>query len=163
MNRDRTNWPRCLLWHGWLPGLTSGSSGSPWAVASSDLACHNLEMALGPYPLSTHSTWHPFWIRMMPKIWLMMSLSPLMSGQMVVGNLSLILMLRLRGLELLFILQLSSLIVIIGAMLRILMASKRVALTFSRGSLAPHSRFRELSIGVLFLPCKHIRGFVSTT
>ena len=60
MNRDRTNWPRCLLWHGWLPGLTSRSSGSPWAVASSDLACHNLESALGPYPLSTHSTWQPF-------------------------------------------------------------------------------------------------------
>ena len=61
MNRDRTNWPRCLLWHGWLPGLTSRSSGSPWAVASSDLASHNLEKALGPYPLSTHSVWHPFW------------------------------------------------------------------------------------------------------
>ena len=61
MNRDRTHWPRCLLWHGWLPGLTSRSSGSPWAVASSDLASHNLEKALGPYPLSTHSTWHPFW------------------------------------------------------------------------------------------------------
>ena len=61
MNRDRTHWPRCLLWHGWLPGLSSRSSGSPWAVASSDLASHNLEKALGPYPLSTHSTWHPFW------------------------------------------------------------------------------------------------------
>ena len=37
------------------------SSGSPWAVASSDLVSHNLEKALGPYPLSTHSPWHPFW------------------------------------------------------------------------------------------------------
>ena len=61
MNRDRTNWPRCLLWHGWLPGLSSGTSGSPWAIASSDLASHTLEKALGPYPLSTHSAWHPFW------------------------------------------------------------------------------------------------------
>ena len=61
MNRDRTNWPRCLLGHGWLPGLTSRSSGSPWAAASSDLASHKLESALGPYPLSTHSTCHPFW------------------------------------------------------------------------------------------------------
>ena len=59
MNRDRTNWPRCLLWHGWLPGLTSRASGSPRAVASSDLASHSLE-ALGPYLLSTHSVWHPF-------------------------------------------------------------------------------------------------------
>ena len=61
MKRDRTEWSRCLLWHGWLPGLTSPSTGSPWAVAASDLACHNLEKALGPYPLSTHSAWHPFW------------------------------------------------------------------------------------------------------
>ena len=64
MSRDRTNWPRCLLWHGWLPGLTSRTSGSPWAIASSDIASHSLENALGPYPLSTHSThsaWHPFW------------------------------------------------------------------------------------------------------
>ena len=61
MNRDRTNWPRCLLRHGWLPGLTSRTSGSPWAFASGDLASHGLEKALGPYPLSTHSAWHPFW------------------------------------------------------------------------------------------------------
>ena len=61
MSRDRTNWPRCLLWHGWLPGLTSRTSGSPWAIASSDLTSHSLETALGPYPLSTHSAWHPFW------------------------------------------------------------------------------------------------------
>ena len=60
MNR-RTKWPHYLLWHGWLPGLTSRSLGSPWAVAASDLACHNLEKALGPYPISTHSTWYPFW------------------------------------------------------------------------------------------------------
>ena len=59
MNRDRTNWPRCLLWHGWLAGLTSRTSGSPFA--SSDLASHALEKALGPNPLSTHSARHPFW------------------------------------------------------------------------------------------------------
>ena len=61
MSRDRTNWLRCLLWRGWLPVLTSRTSGSPWAVASNDLASHNFEKALGPYPLSTHSAWHPFW------------------------------------------------------------------------------------------------------
>ena len=38
MSRDRTNWPRCLLWHGWLPGLTSKTAGPSWAIASSDLA-----------------------------------------------------------------------------------------------------------------------------
>ena len=61
MSRDRTNWPRCLLWHGWLPGLTSRTAGTPWAIASSDLASSCLENALGPYSLSTTSAWHPFW------------------------------------------------------------------------------------------------------
>ena len=56
MSRDRTHWPRCLLWHGWLPGLSF-----PWAIASSDLASSCLENALGPYTLSTTSAWHPFW------------------------------------------------------------------------------------------------------
>ena len=56
VSRDRTNWPRCLLWHGWLPGRTSR-----WADASSDLASSCLENALGPYPVSTTSAWHPFW------------------------------------------------------------------------------------------------------
>ena len=92
MDRDRTHWPRCLLWHGWLLGLSPRSSGSPWAVASSDLASHNLDKALGPYPLSTHSLGILFGIRMMSKMWLMMSLSLLTFGLMVAGSLSLILM-----------------------------------------------------------------------
>ena len=33
MNRDRTHWPRCLLWHGWLPGLISRTSRG-WCVCS---------------------------------------------------------------------------------------------------------------------------------
>ena len=61
MSRDRTHWPRCLLWHGWLPGLSSRALGTPWAVASSDLASSCLENALGPYPRCTSSAWHPFW------------------------------------------------------------------------------------------------------
>ena len=61
LSRDRTNWPRCLLWHGWLPGLSSRTTGTPWAIASSDLASSCLENALGSYPLSASSAWHPFW------------------------------------------------------------------------------------------------------
>ena len=61
MSKDRTHWPRCLLWHGWLPGLSSRTIGTPWAIASSDLASSCLENALGSYPLSTTSAWHPFW------------------------------------------------------------------------------------------------------
>ena len=52
---------------------------------------------------------------------------------------------------LLFILRLSSLIVIIGVMLMILMIQMRAALTFSRVSLAQFSLFRELSIVILAL------------
>ena len=61
MGKDRTHWPRCLLWHGWLPSLSSNTIGTPWAIASSDLASSCLENALGPYPLSASSAWHPFW------------------------------------------------------------------------------------------------------
>ena len=28
LSRDRTHWPRCLLWHGWLPGLSSRTVGT---------------------------------------------------------------------------------------------------------------------------------------
>ena len=59
VSKDRSHWPRCLLWHGWLPGLSSRTIGS-WAVASSDLASSCLENAFGSYPLAA-SAWRPFW------------------------------------------------------------------------------------------------------
>ena len=31
MSLDRSKWPRCLLWHGWLPGLNGMLGGKPWA------------------------------------------------------------------------------------------------------------------------------------
>ena len=61
MSKDRTHWPRCLLWHGWLPGLSSRTVGTPWAVASSDLASSCLENAFGSYPPSASSAWKLFW------------------------------------------------------------------------------------------------------
>ena len=70
MDRDRTNWPRCLLWHGWLPGLTSRSSGSPSAplppailLVTTLKVLWDLTLFL-PIPLG-----NLFGIRMMPKIW----------------------------------------------------------------------------------------------
>ena len=33
MARDRSNWPRCLLWHGWLPGLSTAGERDPWAAS----------------------------------------------------------------------------------------------------------------------------------
>ena len=69
LKQDRTKWPRCMLWHGlasWLdcsPGLTARPTGSPWAVAASDLASQNLEKSFGPYPICTDSPWILVWDR----------------------------------------------------------------------------------------------------
>ena len=30
LSLDRGGWPRCLLWHGWLPGLNGISNKDPW-------------------------------------------------------------------------------------------------------------------------------------
>ena len=30
MELDKTSWPRCLLWHGWLPMLSGVNGASPW-------------------------------------------------------------------------------------------------------------------------------------
>ena len=40
---DRSKWPRCLLWHGWLLGLCGISDSDPWAFSSGDLAFGELE------------------------------------------------------------------------------------------------------------------------
>ena len=48
---DRRKWPRCLLWHGWLPGLSGVSDSEPWASSFGDLACSYLERCLGAYPV----------------------------------------------------------------------------------------------------------------
>ena len=33
MSLDRSKWPRCLLWHGWLPGLNGMLNDKPWALS----------------------------------------------------------------------------------------------------------------------------------
>ena len=32
MRLDKAHWPRCLLWHGWLPMLSGVNGASPWAA-----------------------------------------------------------------------------------------------------------------------------------
>ena len=49
MSLDRSNWPRCLLWHGWLPGLNGVSTKDPWATSFGGLASFLLEICLGAY------------------------------------------------------------------------------------------------------------------
>ena len=45
VRKDKGHWPRCLLWHGWLP--VNGAS--PWAETASQGAGALLESALGSY------------------------------------------------------------------------------------------------------------------
>ena len=33
-SQDRSDWPRCFPWHGWLPGLSLRQTGTPLAVAA---------------------------------------------------------------------------------------------------------------------------------
>ena len=46
MSMDR-KWPRCLLWHGWLPGLRGIGGRNPWAASFGQRACCELERRLG--------------------------------------------------------------------------------------------------------------------
>ena len=50
---DKSSWPRCLLWHGWLP-LLSGVNGVPWAGEG---ACNLLECGLGRYSSDALTEW----------------------------------------------------------------------------------------------------------
>ena len=59
MSLDRTNLPRCLLWHGWLPGLSCAGERDPWATSFGDLACCKLECRLGAYPVDSSAFWTP--------------------------------------------------------------------------------------------------------
>ena len=56
---DRSNWPRCLLWHGWLPGLNGINEKDPWATSFGDLASLHLEQCLGAYPVDFANCWAP--------------------------------------------------------------------------------------------------------
>ena len=59
MSLDRSNWPRCLLWHGWLPGLKGVGLGVPWALSFDDLASFHLELCFGSYPVDFDGCWSP--------------------------------------------------------------------------------------------------------
>ena len=53
---EKGHWPRCLLWHGWLP-LLSGVNGAPCAADASESAGHLLEVALESYSSRLVSEW----------------------------------------------------------------------------------------------------------
>ena len=52
MRMDKAHWPRCLLWHGWLPMLSGVNGGSPWALDATESAAYLVEVALGRYSSS---------------------------------------------------------------------------------------------------------------
>ena len=47
MRMDKGHWPRCSLWHGWLPMLSGVNGASPWAASAADSASYLVETALG--------------------------------------------------------------------------------------------------------------------
>ena len=59
MSLDRSRWPRCLLWHGWLPGLNGLLGNRPWALSFGELASCHLERCLGSYPVGFSDAWTP--------------------------------------------------------------------------------------------------------
>ena len=59
MREDKAHWPRCLLWHGWLPMLSGVNGVSPWAADASEGACYTVEVALGRYSSNLLAGWGP--------------------------------------------------------------------------------------------------------
>ena len=54
IQRDKSNWPRCLLWHGWLPSLDSNGD---WAVGAGGAAARVLEASSGGYSPHVLEAW----------------------------------------------------------------------------------------------------------
>ena len=59
MREDKAHWPRCLLWHGWLPLLSGVNGASPWAADASESAGYLVEAALGLYSSGLFGEWGP--------------------------------------------------------------------------------------------------------
>ena len=59
MRMDKGHWPRCLLWHGWLPMLSGVNGVFPWAASAADSASYRVEAALGFYSSGMVSEWSP--------------------------------------------------------------------------------------------------------
>ena len=59
MRMDKGHWPRCLLWHGWLPQLSGVNGASPWAASAAGSAGYLVESALGGYSSGLCAEWGP--------------------------------------------------------------------------------------------------------
>ena len=54
---DKGHWPRCLLWHGWLPMLSGVNGASPWAIDASESSGFLVEVALGRHSSGLVAEW----------------------------------------------------------------------------------------------------------
>ena len=54
---DKAHWPRCLLWHGWLPMLSGVHGALPWAVDASESALYLVEVAVGRFSSGLVAEW----------------------------------------------------------------------------------------------------------
>ena len=59
MEMDKSSWPRCLLWHGWLPLLSGVNGDSPRADTAAQGAGHILEQVLVAYISRLLFFWGP--------------------------------------------------------------------------------------------------------
>ena len=57
LREDKAHWPRCLLWHGWLPMLSGVNGASLWAADASESAGYLVEAALGRYSSDLLAGW----------------------------------------------------------------------------------------------------------
>ena len=57
MRIDKEHWPRCLLWHGWLPMLSGVPGTSPWAASAAEGASYLVEA--GCYSSGMVAEWSP--------------------------------------------------------------------------------------------------------
>ena len=58
VQRDKSNWPRCLLWHGWLPALSYPGGRSSWAETAEDIGLNKLESAYGACSADVLREWN---------------------------------------------------------------------------------------------------------
>ena len=54
---EKSSWPRCLLWHGWLPLHSGVNGGSSWAGSPREGASNLLECAFGRYSSDALTEW----------------------------------------------------------------------------------------------------------
>ena len=57
METDKSSWPGCLLWYGWLLLLSGVNGGSPWAENPAEGAGNMFECALGPHTSGILEDW----------------------------------------------------------------------------------------------------------